>query len=220
MDALAEFFKIDLVQWLFCAFIIGSALLAVLEMVAKLSAHIGKPVKWIRNRTDDHKLIVDTANHLKTLQEKHAVDVAQSIKHDKQIKEDLRNFMSEIRDSITETQNQVRQFADNRVHDREQSFQIQRELSDSIKAVADGGKRREEQIKALMIGNRELLGAEIDRRFDKYIELKGIPADELDEFVSLHDAYKGCNGNHNRDAKYNYIMENLSVIPVESKLKK
>lgn len=220
MDAIIEVLKVDVVAWLFTLFVILSAVLAVAKIIEQISVLIGKPVKWIKRRNNDHQLIIDTANNLKALQEKQSIDAERSIKHDKLIKEDLRNFMSEIRDSIAETQRQVTQYSDHRIHDREQSFKIQKELTDSIKDVADGGKRREEQINALMIGNRELLGAEIDRRFARYIELKGIPADELDEFVSLHDAYKGCKGNHNRDAKYNYIMENLPVVPVESKLKK
>lgn len=218
MDAIEEILKIDIIAVLFGLFVIFSAILAIAKIIEELSILIGKPVKWIRHRNDDHQLILDTANNLKKLQEKQSVDVEQSIKHDKKIKEDLRNFMSEIRDSITETQKQVTEYSDHRVHDREQSFRIQKELTDSIKIIADGGKKREEQIKAVMAGNRELLGAEIDRRFDKYIGLRGIPSDELDEFVSLHDAYKGCKGNHNRDAKYNYIIENLPVLPVESKL--
>ena len=219
MDAIEEVLKIDIVAVLFGLFVIFSAILAIAKIIEELSILIGKPVKWIRRRNDDHQLILDTANNLKELQKKHAIDVEQSIKHDKKIKEDLRNFMSEIRDSVTETQKQVTEYSDHRAHDREQSFRIQKELTDSIKVIADGGKKREEQIEAVMAGNRELLGAEIDRRFDKYIGLRGIPSDELDEFVSLHDAYKGCKGNHNRDAKFQYIIENLPVLPVESKLK-
>lgn len=219
MDAIEEVLKIDIVAVLFGLFVIFSAILAIAKIIEELSILIGKPVKWIRRRNDDHQLILDTANNLKELQKKHAIDVEQSIKHDNKIKEDLRNFMSEIRDSVTETQKQVTEYSDHRAHDREQSFRIQKELTDSIKVIADGGKKREEQIEAVMAGNRELLGAEIDRRFDKYIGLRGIPSDELDEFVSLHDAYKGCKGNHNRDAKFQYIIENLPVLPVESKLK-
>lgn len=219
MDAIEEVLKIDIVAVLFGLFVIFSAILAIAKIIEELSILIGKPVKWIRRRNDDHQLILDTANNLKQLQEKQAVDAEQSIKHDKKIKEDLRNFMSEIRDSIAETQKQVTEYSYHRIHDREQSFRIQKELTDSIKDIADGGKKREEQIEAVMAGNRELLGAEIDRRFDKYIGLRGIPSDELDEFMSLHDAYKGCKGNHNRDAKYEYIIENLPVLPVESKLK-
>ena len=47
----------------------------------------------------------------------------------------------------------------------------------------------------------------------------GIPEDEVDEFVALHSAYKLLGGNHNGDAKFNYCMEHLQIIPVEVKLK-
>ena len=167
----------------------------------------------------DHKLLIKTSDNLAALQEQHDKDMEQSLEHDREMRESLSNFIAEMRETVAETQRQMKEYTENRVHDREQSFAIQKELTESIKVVADGGKRREEQIEAVMIGNRELLGAEIDRRFDRYIEMGGIPSDELDEFISLHDAYKGCKGNHNRDAKFQYIIENLPVLPVESKLK-
>ena len=143
------------------------------------------------------------------LQERHAQD-------NEMLKEELRSFTQEIRDAIASTQQEVSEYKENRVHDREQSFSIQRELTDNMKEIADGGKRRDEQIQAITAGNRELLGNALDQKFDKYIELQGIPSDELDEFVSLHDAYKGCGGNHRRDSKFDYVMTHLSVLPVKT----
>ena len=219
MDELRELLKIDVVWWVFCGYIIGLSLLAFFELIAKLSSYFGKPVKWIKKRNTDHELVINTAQQLKALEEKHAQDIERTVDINQVLQDNLNAFMNEMRETMKETQNQMSEFTNNRIRDREQSFAIQKELTDGIKVVADGGKRREEQIEAVMIGNRELLGAEIDRRFNRYIEMKGIPSDELDEFVSLHDAYKGCKGNHNRDAKYQYIIENLPVLPVESKLK-
>lgn len=69
-----------------------------------------------------------------------------------------------------------------------------------------------------MCGNKELLGAEIDRRYREYISLDGIPESEVDEFNDIYSAYKRLNGNHRRDAKYNYVKDHLSVIPVETTL--
>ena len=187
-----------------------------LKALEYLAAKFGIETKSQRDR----KLLIKTSDNLAALQKQHDKDMEQSLKHDREMRETLSNFIAEMRETVAETQRQMKEYTENRVHDREQSFAIQKELTDSIKVVADGGKRREEQIEAVMIGNRELLGAEIDRRFDRYIEMGGIPSDELDEFISLHDAYKGCKGNHNRDAKFQYIIENLPVLPVESKLKK
>ena len=164
----------------------------------------------IRTRHDEERdLLLATADNLSKLQERHAQD-------NEMLKEELRSFTQEIRDAIASTQQEVSEYKENRVHDREQSFSIQRELTDNMKEIADGGKRRDEQIQAITAGNRELLGNALDQKFDKYIELQGIPSDELDEFVSLHDAYKGCGGNHRRDSKFDYVMMHLSVLPVKT----
>ena len=59
----------------------------------------------------------------------------------------------------------------------------------------------------------------INQKYKHYLSIKGIPEDEVDEFVSLHSAYKKIGGNHHGDAKFNYCMEHLPIIPVEVKLK-
>lgn len=205
--------------------------LCIVVLVWQKLDYIKEKLHIKTKRDIEHELLLQTVQNLSELQKRHTEDidsfkktqeenVSQSLRHDEMIKEELQNFMGEIRESISVTQDQISQFYDNRLHDREQSFEIQRQLTASIKSIAESGDKRATQIEALMIGSRELLGAEIDRRFDKYIALQGIPADEYDEFVSLHDAYNGCKGNHNRDVKFAYIIDNLPVLPVESKIKK
>lgn len=230
MDDIKLLTEVDWTVFLITIVLLLSFIVSLIKALEYLAGFLINKFGIETKRQRNQRLLTQTSENLAALQEQHNKDiqefkntqaegVIQSQQRDKEMRNDLNAFMNEIRETVSETQKQMTQFTENRIHDREQSFAIQKELTDSIKAVADGGKRREEQIEAVMIGNRELLGAEIDRRFAKYIELKGIPADELDEFVSLHDAYKGCKGNHNRDAKYEYIIENLPVLPVESKLK-
>lgn len=230
MDDIKLLTEVDWTVFLITIVLLLSFIVSLIKALEYLAGFLINKFGIETKRQRNQRLLTQTSENLAALQEQHNKDiqefkntqaegVMQSQRRDKEMRNDLNTFMNEIRETVSETQKQMTQFTENRIHDREQSFAIQKELTDSIKAVADGGKRREEQIEAVMIGNRELLGAEIDRRFAKYIELKGIPADELDEFVSLHDAYKGCKGNHNRDAKYEYIIENLPVLPVESKLK-
>ena len=74
--------------------------------------------------------------------------------------------------------------------------------------------RRDLQIEALMFGTKELLGIEIDQKYDKFIKIQGILSDEVDEFNSIYEAYRKLKGNHNREKKYNYVNDNLPVIPV------
>ena len=69
-----------------------------------------------------------------------------------------------------------------------------------------------------MAAQREVLADKINEKYKYYISVKGIPEDEVDEFTNLHTAYKGVGGNHSGDAKYEYCMNHLEVIPVETKL--
>lgn len=97
---------------------------------------------------------------------------------------------------------------------REQSMDIQKDLKDSIELLTKADVARSEQIESVMVGIKELLGDTIDQKYEKYIRLGGIPSDEVDEFNSVFSAYEKVNGNHNRKKKYDYVMDNLPIIPV------
>lgn len=97
---------------------------------------------------------------------------------------------------------------------REQSMDIQKDLKDSIEFLTKTDITRSEQIESVMVGIKELLGDTIDQKYEKYIRLGGIPSDEVDEFNSVFSAYEKVNGNHNRKKKYDYVMDNLPIIPV------
>lgn len=95
---------------------------------------------------------------------------------------------------------------------------IKEELTEFIKYTRENDEKRDKQIESLVTANKEILADKIDQKYNKYITLKGIPANEVDDFKNLHDAYNGCKGNHNGDAKYEYVINHLPVIPVETKI--
>lgn len=97
---------------------------------------------------------------------------------------------------------------------RQQSMDIQKDLKESIDLLTKADITRSEQIKSVMVGIKELLGDTIDQKYDKYIQLGGMPSDEVDEFNSVFSAYEKVKGNHNRKKKYDYVMDNLPIIPV------
>ena len=97
---------------------------------------------------------------------------------------------------------------------REQSMGIQKDLKESIELLTKADITRSEQIESVMVGIKELLGDTIDQKYEKYIRLGGIPSDEVDEFNSVFSAYEKVKGNHNRKKKYDYVMDNLLIIPV------
>lgn len=218
MNEIIELTKINFSSVFIAVFVIFIGVKAVVSIFEWFIDKLGLETKWMRKRREEHELLIQTSQNLATLQEKHNHDVEESDAHDENIKKELSTFIYEIKTSILETQREIKQFAENRIHDRKQSIQIQKELTDSIKSVSDSEKERGKQIEALMRGSKELLGAEIDKRYREYISLDGIPESEVDEFNDIFAAYKGLNGNHSRDAKYNYVKNHLRVIPVETKL--
>lgn len=191
---------------------------AVVSLFEWVINKFGLETKWMRKRREEHELLIQTSQSLAALQEKHADDVQKSIEHDNKIKKAISIFMDEVRDSISETQKEIKEFAENRLHDREQSLQIQKDLTDSIKSIIECNSDKDTQIDNLMTAQREVLADKINEKYKYYISIKGIPEDEVDEFNNLHSAYKGVGGNHSGDAKYEYCINHLRVIPVETKL--
>ena len=145
-----------------------------------------------------------TAENLDKLQERH-------LKDEKEFRESLNNYIEESKKDRKALHDEMTKFANDRVKDREQSLEIQKELKASI-------SERDERIDALVIANKEMLAEKINEKYKYYIGLKGIPEDEYDEFVSMHKAYNGVGGNHHGDAKFQYCIEHLPIIPVETKL--
>lgn len=150
------------------------------------------------------ELAKTTAQNLDTLQKRHTSD-------EEEFRNNLNNYMEESRKDRKALHDEMTKFADNRVNDRKQSLEIQKELKDSISA-------RDVQIQSLVVANKEMLAEKINEKYKYYINIKGIPEDEYDEFVALHKAYNGVGGNHHGDAKFQYCIEHLPIIPVETKL--
>lgn len=212
MDAITQLLEIDFAALIVMIFIVIFGINSALDAIGKISVKIGKPIGWVIKKNEDHELILQNANTIKELSQQHKKDTEEARSRERSLETTLATFMDEMRHDI-------KTFTDNRKHDREQSFQIQKELTNSMKTISDTDAARAAQIMSLMDALKELLAGEIDNRYKRYLNLQGIPEDEYDEFVSLHQAYKGVNGNHHGDQKYEYCINHLRVIPVESKLK-
>lgn len=219
MDEIVTLVEIDWKSVIIALVLALGFVVALLKALEYLSEKFGIETKKQR----DHKLLIQTSQNLTALQEQHTKDIKefkdsqtenvnQSIRHDEIIKEELKSFIDEIRSSIVSLTNQMNQYSENRIHDREQSFEIQRQLN---KRSDD----RDKKIEALMLGNMELLGDKIDQRFSRYVALDGIPENEVEEFDGIFAAYKALNGNHKREEKYKYVKNHMKVIPVEAKIK-
>lgn len=218
MEQIKELMQINFISLLSSVFIVLAGIKSITAVFEWAIGKLGIETKWMRARREEHNLLVQTSQSLADLKKQHNHDVEESNTHDKNIKKELSAFMSEIKSSVSETQSEIKQFAENRISDRQQSLEIQKELTDSIKSIVAYNSSKDKQIDNLMAAQREVLADKINEKYKCYISIKGIPEDEVDEFTNLHAAYKGVGGNHSGDAKYEYCMNHLEVIPVETKL--
>lgn len=218
MGEINELLNINFSYVLMSVFIILAGIKSIVTIFEWVVDKLGLETKWMRGKREEHDLLLQTSQNLADLRNQHNHDVEESNTHDENIKEELSTFMTEIRLSVAKTQSEIKQFAENRIKDRKQSLEIQKELTDSIKNIAEYNSSKDKQIENLMAAQREVLADKINEKYKYYISIKGIPEDEVDEFTNLHTAYKGVGGNHSGDAKYEYCMNHLQVIPVKTKL--
>lgn len=97
-EALQELSKVDLFSFLIILFMIISVFVTAATLIGKTSEIIGKPVKWVKRRSEDHELLIETSKGLNELQKKQEEDTKQSIRHDKMIKDDLEKLTLLIQD--------------------------------------------------------------------------------------------------------------------------
>lgn len=218
MDTILELTTIDFSSVLISVLIILTGIKTIVSISEWVIEKLGLETKWMRKKREEYELITNVSKGLNELRSKHEKDVLESNTHDELIRNEFSSFIMDIKKSISDTQVEIKQFTENRIHDRKQSIQIQKELTDSIKGIVEYNSSKDEQIDNLMAAQREILADKINEKYKHYIAIKGIPEDEFDEFNSLHKAYKGVGGNHSGDAKYEYCINNLQVIPVETRL--
>lgn len=192
INALAE---IDLVQWLLVGFILIFGITKAIEAIIKFFNYIGKPIKWIKTKNTDHDLIMANTQTIKDLAELHKKDNEISNEHDEMIREELHQFMDEVRHDI-------RTFTDNRVHDREQSREIQKEWSDKIDTVFDKldkmQKQTDERFTQSEAKTNKRVQSDIKERiaqsYRRYNVSKKITHMELEALEDLIDTYENFGG--------------------------
>lgn len=212
MDDLQQLIQIDwwyvviaLILLLFCVKFVWSLLDWL--FIEKL----GVETKKMKQRRQESELLKTTTELAKTTAENLDKLQKRHCKDEEEFRKNLNDYMEESRKDRKALHEEMTRYSDNRIHDRQQSLEIQKELKDSI-AI------RDVQIGALVVANKEMLAEKINEKYKYYISIKGIPEDEYDEFVSMHEAYNGVGGNHHGDAKFQYCIDHLPIIPVKTKL--
>lgn len=211
MGDILQLAEIDYWNLLFSICIVLLGVKAIIMLAEWFITKFGLETKAMRQKREEHELLIKTSQSLNSLKENHENDI-------KDLKDCLSTFIEETRKENAELRNAIKVQDENNLDHWDVSKGIRKELSDSIKVLADGQIDRDKQIEALMCGTKELLGDKIDQKYIRYINLNGIPENEVAEFDDIYSAYKLLLGNHTRDTKYTYVKNHLPVIPVETKL--
>jgi hypothetical protein len=105
-----------------------------------------KKMKQRRQESEELKatsqLAKTTAENLDKLQKRHCNDEVE-------FRNNLNNYIEESRKDRKALHDEMTKYNNNRIKDREQSLQIQKELKDSIKNLVDGQEDRDEKINNL-----------------------------------------------------------------------
>lgn len=69
MDAIINLQEINIGTVFIGAFVTMSSIIAIFEIIGKFSKIIGRPVKWVKKKEEDHNLLVSTVNKVNNLEE-------------------------------------------------------------------------------------------------------------------------------------------------------
>ena len=157
MDELKQLVQIDwwyiiiaLIILLFCTKLVWS----LLDWL--LFEKLGIETRKMKQKRQDSELLKTTAELAKTTSEL-AKTTAENLdklqvrhtKDEEDFRNSLNNYMEESRKDRKALHDEMTKFTDNRISDRKQSLEIQKELKDSIKNLIDGQQDRDEKINNL-----------------------------------------------------------------------
>ncbi|MDE5781957.1 MAG: hypothetical protein K2I03_10880, partial [Lachnospiraceae bacterium] len=64
MTEIKNIFQLDYSSIVISIFIILSAIIAAVNIIGRFSEIIGRPVKWIKKKNEDHELLINTSKGL------------------------------------------------------------------------------------------------------------------------------------------------------------
>lgn len=96
MDTIKQLTELDYRTLIIGIAVVAFAYKTIYEFVIWFIKTIGLETKNMRQKREEHELLIATAKNLELLQNKQNEDVRQSIVHDKRIKDDLKNVTDKV----------------------------------------------------------------------------------------------------------------------------
>lgn len=162
MGAVEQLEGVNFIEWLIIGLLILSAIIAIYKIVCEFLSIIGKPIGTMKQRKDDHELLVKTVADLKELHDKHEEDTKQSIRHDEVIREELKTL--------------TKLFIDKQIDD------MRYEILDFASSLSSGRKYNKEQFDHIL---------KIDEKYKKILEENGLENGQVSVSVEyINEVYK------------------------------
>ena len=175
---------------------------------------LGIETRKMKQRKQDEELLKTTAElakmtaeNLDKLQKRHTKD-------EEEFRKNLNNYIEESRRDRKALHDEMTRFADNRVNDRKQSLEIQKELKDSIQNLVDGQHDRDEKISNL---TDMFVGKEIDDYRFKILDFasdissgKIFNRESYDHILRIYDKYEKILEEH--DMENGLVEESIKYI--------
>lgn len=102
METIKQLTELDYRTLIIGVAIVAAAFKIICEFFTWFISFLGLETKKMRQRREEHELLISTSNNLSVLQKKQEEDVRQSIRHDKIIKDDLKVVSDKV-DAIANT---------------------------------------------------------------------------------------------------------------------
>lgn len=197
MNALTDLLEMDIAAWIVGAFLIMAGINKGIEILGNFSKSIGKPFKWVKKRDADHDEFEKAKTRIADLETQHETDTTA--------------LHREIKESIDDLKKQMKEYSDNRVSDRKQSFAIQKELTeaqskisksvdrifDKVATLKEDTDRRFEESEAKQ--NRRVQAeikdkiAQLYRRYHSTSTIKAIELESLKDLIRTYEEHGGEN---------------------------
>ena len=165
MDNITHLSQIDFKQLFIWIILLLVAIKFLIELfggtIGKLLKKLDIETKTMREKREQRELLTTTAKLAKTTAENLDKLQKRHTKDEEDFRNNLNNYMAESRADRKVLHDEMKQFSVNRVNDRQQSLQIQKELKDSIKGLIDGQQDRDSKIE-------NLTSLFVDKEIDDY----------------------------------------------------
>ena len=152
-------------NWFECILLIILAMLiwkGLVELVDWFFNKYGIETKKMKEKREDHEKILANAEAIKELAEIHKRDNDISNEHDDKLRDEMTQFMTEVRSDIGELKSSLQETFNNRANDRQVSLEREQRLNSRIDSLVDSSKQRDTSVEAISNGLEKLTKMFVD----------------------------------------------------------